>query len=285
MKIKMTIRFFSAAFLVCGCFVFSSAAKNLTVSGNDLHVKSNAGSMETSFKKKLAVTTPEALVADLYKQHDANKSPFFQAKNRALVDKYFTKATADLIWNDAKKPDDEPGALGADPLYNAQDSEIKNFKVGKSVIKGKDATVAVTFTNFGEKQKVDFELTQEAGNWKIRDIKYDGGEYTLTGFFEENSPADSDEEMPDSMMGEFEGKYQIGSTTATVKPIKMAFEVKWEKGAGTEIFFAGMESGDNSFTSESKNGKANVFRFDDENYNTGTFHRADGKEFAIKRIK
>src|SRR6266404_6946642 len=28
--------------------------------------------------------TPEALVADLYKQHDANKSPFFQTKDRAL---------------------------------------------------------------------------------------------------------------------------------------------------------------------------------------------------------
>ena len=44
-----------------------------------------AGSAETK------AAPPETLVAELYKQHDAKKSPFFQTKDRGLVDKYFTK--------------------------------------------------------------------------------------------------------------------------------------------------------------------------------------------------
>jgi len=87
-------------------------------------------------------------------------------------------------------------------------------------------------------------------------------------------------------MGEFEGKYQIGETTCMVKAVKMAFEVKWEKGKGTEMFFSeGVANDKYIFASHPKTGKSNAFSFDDENYNTGIFYRADGKEFPIKRIK
>jgi hypothetical protein len=66
----------------------------------------------------------------------------------------------------------------------------------------------------------------------------------------------------------------------------MAFEVKWEKGSGTEMFFSEGEANDKYiFASKPDTGKANIFSFDDENYNTGTFYRADGKEFPIKRAK
>ena len=46
-------------------------------------------------------TPPEALVAELYRQHDKKRGPFYQTKDRALVEKYFDKSTADLIWKDA----------------------------------------------------------------------------------------------------------------------------------------------------------------------------------------
>src|SRR5689334_3224246 len=94
--------------------------------------------------------TPEAVVADLYKAHNAKRSPFFQTKNRALVDKYFTKPLADMIWKDAVTSKGEVGALDGDPLYNAQDIEIKNFAIGKADIKGDAATIRVTFTNLGK---------------------------------------------------------------------------------------------------------------------------------------
>ena len=38
-------------------------------------------------------------------------------------------------------------------------------------------------------------------------------------------------------------------------------------------------------SSDPEKGQPNVFSFDNETYNTGTFYRTDGKEFPVKRIK
>jgi hypothetical protein len=224
-------------------------------------------------------TLPEVLVAELYKQHDAKKSPFFQTKDRALVDKYFTKPLADLIWKDATTAKNEVGAIDGDPLYNAQETEIKNFSVGKGEIKGDKATVAVTFTNVGEKKTVNFELKQVGGSWKIDNILYGKGD-SLMKWLTDTYPANPKKDSGPT--GEFEGKYQVGPTTCTVKPVKMAFEVSWAKGKGVEMYF--FKEGW-TFESEGKENDKNTFVFDDENYNTGTFHRADGSAFAVKRMK
>jgi hypothetical protein len=120
--------------------------------------------------------SPRAVVVDLYKQHDSQKSPFFQTENRPLVDKFFTKALADLIWKDATSSSGEVGALDGDPLYNAQDLQVKNFKIGSAVIKGKTATVPVTFSNMGRKNKLTFSLSRVGDGWKISNISYGGSE-------------------------------------------------------------------------------------------------------------
>ena len=48
---------------------------------------------------------PEQLVSDLYRQHKL-RSPFFQTRSRALLDKYFTPELAGLIWRDARSSGD-----------------------------------------------------------------------------------------------------------------------------------------------------------------------------------
>lgn len=226
-------------------------------------------------------TSPYMLVKDLYEQHDKKNSPFFQTKNRALVDKYFEKSLADSIWKDANNSSGEVGAIDGDPLYNAQDMEIKNFSLGLPKIANGKAKVVASFENFGKKQSITFELVQKDLVWKIEDINYGGGS-TLRGWLK--ATAKSDAKTAD---GNFEGKYQVGDTTCTVKPVKMAFEVKWEKGSGVEMFFSEGEANDKFiFASEVKEGeKSNVFSFDDETYSTGIFYRGDGKEFAVRRIK
>lgn len=123
--------------------------------------------------------TPEALVAALYKAHDNDKSPFFQTDDKARLNKYFTKELAALIWKDAKDSNGEVGVLGFDPLYNAQDTDIKNFAVQKAKIDGGKAVVAVTFVNFEDKVKITFALAQEDGAWKIADIRYAEGHALL----------------------------------------------------------------------------------------------------------
>lgn len=87
-----------------------------------------------------------------------------------MIDKYFTKATANLIWKEAIDSKGEVGALESDPLYNAQDTKIKNFNAGKPDIKDNKAEVPVNFQNFGEKQKITFALVKENSAWKIEDI-------------------------------------------------------------------------------------------------------------------
>ncbi|MDQ1639315.1 MAG: hypothetical protein QOF62_2654 [Pyrinomonadaceae bacterium] len=117
--------------------------------------------------------TPEQVVADLYRQHKT-QSPFFQTKSRALVGRYFDKELADLIWNMPNAPD-EVGPLDGDPLYNAQDMEIRSFVIHKAEVTEGLATVLVTFINIGKKQEVKFLLTSRQSAWKITNIKYDDG--------------------------------------------------------------------------------------------------------------
>jgi len=122
---------------------------------------------------------------------------------------------------------------------------------------------------------------QEKSAWKIDDIDY-GEAGTLVKWFKDeysNAPAGD---------ARFEGKYQIGPTTCTVKPTKMAFEVQWEKGSGSEIYIYDDSSGDRVvYRSESskKGAEPNIFSFDDETLDTGTFYRGDGKEFPVTRVK
>ena len=124
-------------------------------------------------------------MANLYQQH-AKHSPFFQTKNRALLDSYFTKKLADLIWKDALGSKEEVGALDGDPLYNAQDMEIKKFVIHPAKIERSKATVEATFENFGKKQVVTFLLIREPKSWKIENIKYDDG-YSLLKIFQAGS--------------------------------------------------------------------------------------------------
>ena len=130
--------------------------------------------------------SPRALVVDLYRQHDHKHSPFFQKKSRALVNKYFVKALADLIWKDATTTrSDEVGALDGDPLYDAQDMEIKNFVIGQAISEGEITQVPVSFENFGQKVQITFLLIKTGAGWRISDIKYPT--YTLRSILKEQN--------------------------------------------------------------------------------------------------
>jgi len=130
--------------------------------------------------------SPDALVADLYRAHNAKRSPFFQTRNRARIYQYFEKDLADLIWKDAVTSKGEVGVIDGDPLYDAQDTEIKKFAIGKATIDGKNAKVAVTFENFGEKKTLVFLMVNGRTGWRIHDIDY-GDHGTMRSWFKEAS--------------------------------------------------------------------------------------------------
>ena len=133
-----------------------------------------AGQKTTSMKSM----SPRGLVVDLYRQHKT-RSPFFQARSRALLDKYFAKKLADLLWQDAHSSGGEVGALDGDPLFNAQDMEIKKFSIEEGTVMAGGANVPVSFENFGEKHRIVFRLVAERTRWKIADIAYDDGSSLL----------------------------------------------------------------------------------------------------------
>ena len=262
---------------VSACAVKTANTNVSTISVNlDSNVNATPEPTPESAAGQSQAAGAEALVADLYKQHDAKKSPFFQTKNRALVDKYFTKPTADLIWKDATSSGNEVGALDGDPLYATQDADIKNFAVGKADVKGATATVPVTFTNYDKKNTVKFQLKIVGTAWKIDDIIWPEGD-SMVKVIKDNYSTKTES----GAAGEFEGKFQVGDTSCTVKPIKEAYEVRWAKGTGTEIVF--FKEGTTFESLPNKEGGKDSFVFDDETYNTGTLHRFDGKTFPVKR--
>ena len=282
MRIKIISQLFLCVALLAAVSCSTAKTTEETVVITNQNTAAATPTPAPTVENQTAKVAPDALVKDLYKQHDDGNSPFFQKENRALVDKYFAKNLADTIWTEANEDRDGTGALEADPLYFAQDTDLKNFVVNAPEINGDAAKVVVTFLNFKEKERFVYSLVKENGAWKISDIDY--GKDSLVKVYRQYNQAQTGTA---NAAGEFDGAYQIGDTKCTVKPIKMAFEVRWEKGTGTEIFFA-QDRGDGGkyiFASNPLEGKPNKFAFDDENYNAGTFYRADGKEFAIKRIK
>jgi len=128
---------------------------------------------ETATAQAKSQTAPDVVVANLYKQHK-QRSPFFQTKSRALLDKYFDKKLANLILQDAIRSKGEVGNLDGDPLFNAQDMEIKNFAIHKPVYRAGAAEVLVSFENFGQKKEITFFLARRP-QWKITNLKYDDG--------------------------------------------------------------------------------------------------------------
>ncbi len=122
--------------------------------------------------KRLA---PDALVSELYKAAKQKRGPFFQTRSRALLYKYFEKSIADLIWKDAVHSKGEVGAIDGDPLYDAQDMEIKKFAIKKPRYEEGRALVDVTFENFGKPQTIMFIVVKGQTGWRIRDIVYSEG--------------------------------------------------------------------------------------------------------------
>ena len=127
---------------------------------------------------------PDAILKNLYKVHDTQKGPFFERKNRALLEKYFTKELATLIVKGAIAADGEVGAYEFDPLYASQDPQVKNFKIGQvqwvgSTKRADDpahdgfARVTVTFKDSGEARELRFEFEQQPDKtWRISEIHY-----------------------------------------------------------------------------------------------------------------
>lgn len=136
-----------------------------------------AGAAAQTAKRPTAAParSPEAVVRELYRIHRNGYGPLFEKRGRSYHEKFFDANLAGLIWKDlTETPKDEVGRLDFDPLFNAQDIQIKNFRVGAGAVEGDAAGVTVTFVNFDREVKIDFRLSRTKAGWKISNIVYGG---------------------------------------------------------------------------------------------------------------
>jgi len=126
--------------------------------------------------KRAAVSTPDAVVRELYRVHRKGYGHVFVREGKKLQQRFFDANLANLIWKDlTETPQDEVGRLDFDPLYNAQDIHVTRFRVGAAALEGDKATVHVTFQNYDRKENLKFLMTRTAAGWKISNIDYGEG--------------------------------------------------------------------------------------------------------------
>ena len=122
--------------------------------------------------------SPKDLVAQLYQAHRSKHDPLDET---ALLGRYFDPALLKLYLKDKHEANGEVGRLDGDPLYNAQEIQIKDFSVSAPEVAGgpsrtgTEARVTVNFKNLGKPTRVTYMLDRTANGWKISDIRYDDG--------------------------------------------------------------------------------------------------------------
>lgn len=116
----------------------------------------------------------DRLVRALYFEHNTKENPFRETKDRSLIDQYFAKPTADLIWNDAQKGS-KVNRVKTNLLFNAPDAAIKKTWVEPAAVGGSRAIVYVTFQNNSKPEEVKVDLQQINGRWRITDMVYPNG--------------------------------------------------------------------------------------------------------------
>lgn len=238
-------------------------------------------------QSKPAAATPDQVVKDLYAAQKSEKdAPFFQYKNRSLIDRYFTGDLGGLIWKDAVAARGEVGALDFDPLYYSQDPQVTDFVVGKPREGGSpdSAFVPVTFKNGGKAEKIEFELLRGADKtWKIHSIIYSDGEdlgSTLNYALNPEVRAEYD-------ANPFKGDFLVGTRKCTVTPTKTGLAHKVQCDGRGEVllyFVEGTETETEYIHTDDKGTRKSKFVFKNGE-SSGKFIDESAKEVKVSRVR
>ena len=133
-----------------------------------------SGSLSSHAAQRTQPTKSAAsVIRELYRVHNDGKGGVFEARGKKYIYRFFDQKLADLIWKDiTETPEGEVGNLDFDPLYNAQDTGITNFQIGKPTVEGDTTKVLVTFRNFGQRMTIKFEMNKGQEGWKIKNVLY-----------------------------------------------------------------------------------------------------------------
>ena len=79
-----------------------------------------------------------------------------------MLGRYFDAALLKLYLKDKREAKGEVGRLDGDPLYNAQDIQIKDFFVSVPEMVGRETRVTVHFKNIGKPARIIYVLSRTA---------------------------------------------------------------------------------------------------------------------------
>lgn len=116
--------------------------------------------------------TPDAVVRELYRVHDNGNGALLDRKSRSQLLRFFDRRLFDLLWKELTSNSDEVGNLDFDPFYNAQDTQITGFTVGRPSTAGSKSSVVVNFHNAGRRERLTYKLTRVGKYWQIENIVY-----------------------------------------------------------------------------------------------------------------
>ena len=243
--------------------------------------KTSTSSGKLAVGKTKQALAPEQVVKNLYAAKGA-ASPFFQKKSRALVDKYFTRELADLIWKDATAPGDGIGALDFNPLFYAQDDDITNFVVGKADAGG---VVRVKFKNFGKDEEIRYTLTKENAQskvWKIESIMYKDAE-DLGSILEYGMMTEAEMKSADSQ-NKMDGNYLVGTVKCNFTTNKSGYWVRVKCDDRENFQVIDTESLTFGIFNPNEEGRRGKFVLLEDG-SIGKFVDAAGKELKVSRLK
>jgi hypothetical protein len=129
-------------------------------------------SVLTAAFSSAAEPSAKDLVAQLYQAHRSKHDPLDETQ---LLGRYFDSALLKLYLKDKREAKGEVGRLDGDPLYNAQDIQIKNLSISAPEMAGGETRVTVHFKNIDKPTHVIYALSRTADGWRISDIRYDDG--------------------------------------------------------------------------------------------------------------
>jgi len=124
---------------------------------------------------------PVAIVTAIYTRVAKGKGDGgggFVIDTKAAKAKYLSKSLIELwVKADARTQKGDVGPIEFDPVTNAQDPDVKSFKVDAEKLEADKAVIAVTITGRNKPpanaadQVVRYEFVRETDKWKIDDIK------------------------------------------------------------------------------------------------------------------
>lgn len=136
-----------------------------------------SGIFRVQAQRTVPAVSPRTVVVTLYRVHSKGEGHVFDREGVTKLGRYFDRTLAAMLRKEILgTPSGEVGNLDFDPLFNAQDLDLADFKVGGQKVAGSSAFVTVSFRNNKQPVKIVYRMRRTPQGWRIANLDYGRGE-------------------------------------------------------------------------------------------------------------